>query len=343
MENAVDNIVQQYLDRVRIKDDFISAACPFHKGGKETNPSFWVNRITGHWGCFTCGEKGGGLKWLLRRLGINSLTMGAQLDAIEEQSAKLVEVTKSKAKKKSRGSFAGVHVLPDSLLGVFDFLPLDLLEAGFTDETLKSHDIGFDKRNNRITFPIRDLYGALIGISGRSTTVGEVPKYLVYSGRRIVDGKEDQRELGEWYPDYSNENVRDHLWRLDKCFSRIMANESGQEELVIVEGYKADLWLAQHGWTNTVALMGSALSPNQERIVRNLGVPTFVFLDNNKPGRDGSRRICQRLAVSTFPVYEVSYPEGCKDTAQPDDLTTEEIEAAFAASRRVGSHDRKSL
>ena len=336
MQNLADEIAQQHLERVRIKDEFISAVCPFHKGGRESRPSFWVNRQVGNWGCFTCGEHGGGLKWLLKKLGVSTARIDVQLDEAEKQAKKYEAVTKAKARKKARKPFAGEHLLPDALLGVFDFLPLDLVEAGFSKDVLRDHDIGFDRRNDRITFPIRDLFGGLVGISGRSTMIGEEPKYLIYSGRRVIDEREVPGELGEWYPEYTNDGVRDHLWRLDKCYERLMKNEGEQEQLIVVEGYKACLWLVQHGWINTVALMGARMSTNQERVIRSLGVETFVFLDNNWPGRDGSKRICQRLAVSTFPVYEVSYPGDCDETAQPDDLIVEELEAALGNSKRVG-------
>lgn len=340
--SLADSIAEQYLRRVRIKEDFISAACPFHKGGQESRPSFWVSRIVGNWGCFTCGKSGGALRWLLKELGINSTRIEAQLEEAEKEAKKTIEVDKARARKKARKPFTGEHLLPDALLGVFDFMPLDLVEAGFEKAVLQEHDIGYDRRNNRVTFPIRDLFGNLIGISGRATMIGEEPKYLVYSGRRTIDGKEVHGELGEWYPEYSNEGVRDHLWRMDKCYDRLMKNEGGQEQLIIVEGYKAALWMVQNGWINTVALMGARISPGQERIVRSLGVEVFVFLDNNRPGREGSTRVCRRLAASTFPVYEVSYPEDCEDTAQPDDLIVEELEAALGNSKRVGGkyHDR---
>ena len=33
--------------------------CPFHKGGKEHNPSLLMNTKYGHYKCFACGAKGG--------------------------------------------------------------------------------------------------------------------------------------------------------------------------------------------------------------------------------------------------------------------------------------------
>jgi DNA primase len=338
---VADQIALENLKRVKIKDDFIASACPFHKGGEERRASFWINRETGAWGCFACTKHGSSLKWLLKDMGLKSLKIQAVIEEAEVEAKKTEKVRQAKARLKSRKDFKGDHILPDSLLGVFDWMPLSLVEQGYSPELLKEHDIGYDKRNDRITYPIRDLYGNLVGISGRSTRPGEEPKYLVYNGRRTLDGKEVLGELGEWFPEYSNDGIRDHLWRMDKFYKRLFETNSGQ--LVIVEGYKAALWMVQHGWTNTCALMGSRMSATQERIVRSLGAETFVLLDNNYAGKEGAKDICQRLAVSSFPVYRCRYLEHHSENTQPDDLTEAELEAVLCSATRAGGrfYDRQ--
>lgn len=37
----------------------LAVYCPFHKNGKERNPSLSMNPKDGYYRCFTCGEKGG--------------------------------------------------------------------------------------------------------------------------------------------------------------------------------------------------------------------------------------------------------------------------------------------
>lgn len=328
-----DQIAEQHLRLVRHKDGFISAACPFHKGGQERRPSFWIDKKSGRWGCFACQAKGSSLRNLLKDLGVNDRTLDVQLAQAEKEAKKQDAVDRVKLEAKNRAEFKGQYELPESLLGVYDWAPVALIEAGYPEEVLQEHDIGFDTQRNRITFPIRDMYGTLIGVSGRSTD-GSEPKYLVYSGRRVVNGQPYMGELGEWYPDYSNEGIRDHLWRGNFVLPDLMAQDHGQ--LIIVEGYKAALWMVSNGWPNTVALMGSHMSAGQERLIRRLGAEVFVLLDNNEPGRDGSRNICQRLGVSSFPVYECSYPAHAKTSAQPDDLTGDELAEVLATSQRVG-------
>jgi DNA primase len=333
VRDLVDSIAEAHLTRVNIKEDFIAAACPFHKGGQESHPSFWINRDNGYWGCFSCSE-GGDIRSLLKSLGIGSSSIESFLEFAEKEAKKTAKLKKLRDEKRARREFKGTSILPDALLGVFDWLPVSLVEQGFKEEVLRDHDVGYDQRNDRITFPIRDLFGNLIGISGRATMIGDEPKYLVYNGRHKVNGKEVNGELGGWYPDYSNEGIKDHLWRMEKTYKALHEVNDGQ--LIIVEGYKAALWMVQHGWTQTVALMGARMSAQQERIVRSLGCETFVLLDNNKPGRIGAWKICRRLAISSFPVYRCKYPAYCDDTTQPDDLNEEELEAALCTAQRIG-------
>ena len=332
MIGVCDQIAREHLRRVKIKDEYISAACPIHKSGNETNPSFWIHRATGRWGCFSCHVGGASIRYLLKELGVRSRGIELEIAQAEKDADKTLAVYEVKRRKKSISEFRAVHTLPEALLGVYDFCPQALLDKGFSIETLMAHDIGYDTAHDRITFPIRDIYGALVGVSGRTTT-GAHPKYLVYSGRRIIDGKEIVGELGEWYPDYSNEGVKDHLWRGQFVYNEL-DKHGGQ--LIIVEGYNAALSVLERGYKNVVALMGSKMSPGQERIVRRLGVPTWVLLDNNEPGLHGSRQICQTLAVSTFPVYRCSYPAIRNEDAQPDDLDDEELDEVLATAKQAG-------
>jgi DNA primase len=334
MIGLVDQIVEEHLDRVRIKSDYIAAACPFHKGGQERRPSFWVNRSTGAWGCFTCSASGGGIKYLLRELGHSNRKIEAEISEAEKDAERVFKVEQAKRRKKIRAGFDGEHVLPDSLLGVFDFLPVDLLEAGFTEETLAYHDIGYDRRNERITFPIRDVRGQLIGISGRSTVVGDVPKYLLYNGRKFRDGREFPGELGEWFPSYSNESVRDHLWGSHLVNEDLMSG--AWDQVILVEGYKAKMWMWQLGWIHTVAMMGTKMTAKQEKLIRMWGAEVFVFTDNNGPGREAADNWCQRLGIGSFPVRRVDYPDYCSESAQPDDLNDQELKEVLQYSTRVG-------
>ena len=104
-------------------------------------------------------------------------------------------------------------------LGLYDFCPRYMLRRGFQKEVLKHWDIGYDYGVQRVTFPVRDADGKLVGISKRSTLEGQLPKYLHLGFRRghflygmqhmtrgcaavLVEGQADVLAWSQMYPDY---------------------------------------------------------------------------------------------------------------------------------------------
>jgi hypothetical protein len=338
MEQVVDRIAQEHLEGVRIKAEFISARCPFH--GVDRHPSFWVERSTGRWGCFSCSAKGSSIRWLLKELGVKNNGIENAIKEAEKDRSHASAILNLQRLQKAKSSFTGTSILPEALLGLWNNCPVALLEAGFKIEELERHDIGFDDKRKRITFPIRDIEGNLIGISGRTVT-GAWPKYKVYQGYHdAVDsyGKtfRSPGELGAWFPNYSSTDIRNHLYRGNFVFHTLFNNQS--DYLIVVEGYKASLWLVQMGYEHTVALMGAKMSAGQERIIRRMGVATYILLDNNDAGKTGADSIGRQLGNCSFPVYQCHYPQDASDSAQPDDLTKEAVEEMLnSATRAVGN------
>jgi hypothetical protein len=281
----------------------------------------------------------------MESLGVGTRVAKAKLQIAREEAKKRIGVERVKKAKRARQSFKGTHVLPHKeLLPIFNFTPMDLVDGGFDEKTLEDHQIGYDRRHERVTFPIWDVDGNLVGISGRKGAESVGPKYKVYQGwHENADGVRVPGELGEWYPTYSSEGIRDHLWRGERVYNKIY--QGLDEGLIIVEGYKAALWLAQLGWDTVVAIMGSTMTAQQERLIFRMGTPTWVFLDANYAGRRGSRDICWRLGNASFPVLECTYdsvefddPEGdvsaLRDDLQPDDLSEAEIDTILASAKR---------
>jgi DNA primase len=338
MHELADRIANEHLRSVRVKDEYIAAECPFHE--VKSGTQFWIHRATGAWGCFSCGARSGNLADLLKGLGVHKSRVFALLEQEKENRKKDEQREKIRRQRKAKAEFTGIHILPESLLGIFDWCPTRLLEEGFSEEILLQHSIGFDRARERITFPIRDIKGQLIGISGRTVVNGVLPKYKVYQGWHTDwEGKHVPGELGEWFPDYSSTDIRNHLWRGQFVYDRLYSGRDNQ--LIVVEGYKAALWLVQHGYDNTVAIMGARMSFAQERLIRSMGTETWVFLDNNEAGRTGTEDMCWRLGNSTFPVYRCRYPEWCDEATQPDGLDEEELQNVLEGAVRAARRKRK--
>lgn len=220
-----------------------------------------------------------------------------------------LESVKPTAKKKQGLSFE-VPVLPEAILGMFEFCPLSLVRAGFTEEVLQRYEIGFDRTRRRIIFPLRDHLGNLVGLSGR-TVVDDYPRYKIY-----------KQELEEVHPHYELHKGR-IVWGLNKFYEA--SRYHPVEPVVICEGFKAAMWVAQAGYPYVVALLGKSLSLEQQALLTRVANRLVLFLDNDDAGKDATRVVSKQLRGADVRVGDY----GTSDPVSPDDLSPEHIKAAI--------------
>jgi DNA primase len=96
--------------------------------------------------------------------------------------------------------------------------------------------------------------------------------------------------------------------------------------VIVVEGYKACLWMLQQGFDNTVALQGSRMSTSQEALLAKHDGWVILFLDNNKAGKEGTDDTGTRLIARGQRVLVCNYPDEYEEQAQPDNLSKDEIQ-----------------
>lgn len=317
-----------------------STKCPFHKGGQEKTPSFSINLDLGLFHCFTC-HVSGTLRYLLRLLGLPRHLIDQELKAIQpqlEENQRRVEFEKQHFFE-GEDPFKAKKTLPEALLGVYDWCPTQLLEAGFKMELLQDMEVGYDRLKQRVTYPLRDMYGSLAGIVGGRTLPHQEPKYKVYEGgyreeksRKWVDG-----DFGTWFdeqfPGFKCEN-HDLIWNYDRVYPRVLQATSEEESRVfVVEGFKACLWMIQCGYLNTIALMGSYVSNTQQRLLHRLAGPVYLFFDNDDAGRRATRKVGEflwrplhgRLKVVQYPEEDVQLSLSGQSDTQPDDYEAQGV------------------
>jgi len=310
-----EELIRQVLDvRSSSGAENLMAICPFHTkddGRPESTPSFAINRLNGMWICHSCHEAGS-LRSLLKGLGFSYAEISGYATLLDGlKPIQLSPIARGKAV--DRAGFSNTPI-PDHFLGLFNYLPLDLLEAGFTAETLDHFEVGFDPNHSRITFPIRDVSGRLIAISGRCID-GSQPRYKIYTKEYKVWGLPEKEELIK----------SDIIWHMNDVYPRVSLSAT-PGKLFVVEGFKAAMWLWQHGVKNVVALLGSFLSEAQLTVLAHLGSKIMLFLDNDQAGVGGAKRALKELSGVTF-AQRVKYPTRLlsDSKAQPDLLTPDEI------------------
>jgi DNA primase len=334
MSGPIWDLIQPYLkDLKRSGSEDAKASCPFHD---DVTPSFYINTKNGLWICHAgCGA--GSLPKLLRLLGMSRDQAKELLEPIRHDIKSHAERRRLQNESRFRKDpFLGEHILPEDILGAYDYCPVYLTSRGFDPKLLRSYDVGYDQSLHRVTFPIRDLYGNLVGISGRSDDEGW-PRYKFYQSRQVnSEGYSAPGDFGanffDDFPGYTFDK-RFYLWNSHEALPLILDAGVG-DVLVIVEGFKACLWLIQCGHPTTVALMGSSMSQTQADIVRRVGVPIVLFLDNNSAGIKGAKQIQRRLLKTHTDVRTVTYPSWADTSYQPDDFSAKRVAQMVTCAKR---------
>ncbi|MFA5352007.1 MAG: DNA primase [Candidatus Gracilibacteria bacterium] len=169
------------------------------------------------------------------------------------------------------------------------FSKKDLVEASIAGVKEMASDELFDKFHNRITFPIRNHRGSIVGFTARILSDGE-PKYLnssespVFQKGAILFGFSQAREA-----------IR------EKKFA------------VIVEGQLDVISCHQAGFRNVVASSGTALTSYHLTAVKNLVESVVFCFDSDSAGVDSTRRALELAAAMDINAKVVILPDGFKD------------------------------
>src|ERR1019366_2234845 len=114
-----------------------------------------------------------------------------------------------------------------------------MYDRGFNSDTLKRWEIGYDKLSERITIPIRDHNGVLVGFKGRSYKENTIPKYMI-----LGDYNENQNRYG--FQPYKKSQ---YIFGLDEFRYNTICYD-----VIIVEGELNVLAMTQHGYPDTVGI-----------------------------------------------------------------------------------------
>ena len=290
--------------------------CPFHG---EKSPSFTVSPAKQFYHCFGCGAHGDAIRFLMEHAGLGFIdavkdlaqqvglqvpeaqtdpaeqARAAQLKAqkstltdvlqkaAEHYRAKLKEDTRAIDYLKRRGltgriaQHFGLGYAPPgwrSLASAFaSYDAAELVDSGLV--IAQGDDVQeqkrYDRFRDRIMFPIRSVKGEVIGFGGRVLDSGE-PKYLNSPETPLfVKGQE--------------------LYGLHEA--RTAIRERGYA--LVVEGYMDVVALAQSGFGNAVATLGTACTPDHvKKLLRFTDSIVFSF-DGDAAGRRAASRALEAV------------------------------------------------
>jgi DNA primase len=287
-----------------------SGLCPFHD---ERTPSFSVDPQEKLYHCFGCGVGGDVIRFVEEKEGlafadaVESLAdrYGVELER-EEEDPRAAERRKQRARlgellERTAGFYATfLHDAPqatkareylaerglgDEVLrefgvgcapGTWDTVLVRGQQAGYTVAEIEAAGLilrsqkgsgHYDRFRSRIMFPIRDARARVQGFGARALRPDQRPKY--------VNSPE-----GELY------RKRRTLYGIDRARPAIAKAGSA----VVVEGYTDVLACHQAGIANAVAVMGTAITPEQVKLLSGYAEEAVLALDADRAGREAMLR-----------------------------------------------------
>ena len=309
-ENDIVDYVSKYVKLKRSGRDY-SGLCPFH--GEKT-PSFHVSRDKQLFHCFGCGASGNLVQFAMRMEGLDFIEAlklladragivlpednGVSDDVIHEKKQRLYKMNKLAARffynnlvKHEEGKIALSYfkergITPQTITGYGLGYSLNekraltdcLLKEGFKEDEMVEGGLAvlregkvLDKFRGRVIFPIIDLRGNVIGFGGR-----------------II--KEAKEVNGFKAPKYLNSPETLVFNKGRNLFSLNFAKKSETGRIILVEGYMDVISVYQAGVTNITATLGTAITPEQVKLLLRYCSEILLCYDSDEAGEKATIR-----------------------------------------------------
>lgn len=190
-----------------------------------------------------------------------------------------------------------------------------LMDEGFTEEELVQAGLmlrregrTFDMFRNRAMFPIIDTYGNVLGFGGRA--MGDaMPKYLNTS---------DTPAFNKRYTVFA---------------ANLLRKARGLTRVILVEGYMDVVALSQFGVEGVAATLGTALTPEQARLLHRFAPEVHIAYDGDRAGQKAILRGLEVLEGENVPVRVLDFPGGL----DPDEFIRQEGLEAFQALKPISA------
>jgi len=315
----------------------------------EKTPSFMVSPVKQIWKDFSTGKGGNAITFLMEHEhysypeAIRYLAKKYQIEI--EETVQNDEEKKRSNEKESMflvSEYAKTYFMDvlwksekGKAIGLSYFK-----ERGFTDETIKKFELGysldewtaftdtaenkkyeieflektgltivkdnrkFDRFKGRVMFPIQSMSGRILGFGGRTLSTDKRAAKYLNSPESII---------------YYKSKILYGLYQAKQAIAK-------QDNCYLVEGYTDVISMWQSGIENVVASSGTALTPDQIRLVNRLTNNITVLFDGDAAGIRASIRGIDLILEQGMNVKVVAFPEGDDPDSFAKARTTSEIQ-----------------
>lgn len=306
--NPIDTVMGAYVNIIRRGRNYI-CSCPFHS---EKTPSCTVFTDTQSFYCFGCGAGGDvitfimkienldfteAVKLLAQRSGLEIPKENSRDSQLAKRKTRIYEMNRIAANffytqlirgndKSGLQYFAnrklspqtikkyGLGYAPDSWNALTDMLR----SKGYSDDEITDAWLGsrskkgniFDIFRKRVMFPIIDLRGNIIGFGGRVLDNSQ-PKYLNTGATPVFD-------------------------KGSNLFSMNFAKNADTKRLILCEGYMDVIAVNQAGFENVVATLGTAITPDQARLMSHYAEEVVIAYDSDGAGQKATQKAINHFA-----------------------------------------------
>ena len=344
LKNQIDivNIIEQYIPVKKMGSSY-KCVCPFHD---DKNPSMSINQSKQMYHCFACKAGGDAVKFVMD---YEKLTYPEAIEKIAQISNFSLEYTNDKVPTqkenkhilekanafyrsefykneaavryiKSRGindamiekfelGWAGDSKSTIRLLQNENIEPKEALEVGIVKQNEKGIYASFIER---VTFPIYSHTTRLVGFGGR--TISDHPAKYVNSPQSVVF---DKSKLFYGY----------HLAK-QSIFEK--------KQIIITEGYLDVIMLHYAGFTNAVAVLGTALTTSHLPLLKRGEISVVLCFDGDGAGINAAIKSSRLLSQNEIDGSVVIIKGG----ADPADMVfagrNEELKEMFDSGTELG-------
>ena len=284
----------------RVGREFVTH-CLWHD---DKNPSLTVSDDKGFVFCHVCQEHNDAIGYVQQKYGINfreaceRIAAGHGLECLYTEENDTISLQRKVEREKQYEYVSNTQDAFRSNLAKYPESISFLQSRNIEPLTSRTFGIGFDCNQKRITIPIENHTGKLVGFTARAIEDGVKPKYKNTENNSIFN----KSELV-----FNEFRASDSMRELDEC--------------IFVEGHFDVISLWQAGIENAVALQGTA-SPSSS-IIKRLARKTKRFtlcMDGDAGGRSAVAKFLesvQGFALSgQLDIKIVSLPDG----SDPDDF-----------------------
>jgi len=345
----VEEVIGDFVNLKKSGSNF-KGLSPF---SEEKSPSFMVSPVKQIWKDFSSGKGGNAISFIMEHEHYSYPEAIRYL--AKRYNIEIEETEQSDEQKEQASERESMYLVSEFARDYYHDILLNnpkgkaiglsyFKERGFTDETIKKFELGyglddwtaftdaaltkgygikfleqtgltivnetrkFDRFKSRVLFPIHSMSGRVLGFGGRILTNDKkAAKYLnspesdIYHKSKVL---------------YGIYHAKQSIAKEDNCF--------------LVEGYTDVISFNQNGVENVVASSGTALTPDQIRLIRRLTPNITILFDGDAAGIRASLRGIDLILEQGMNVRVLMFPDGDDPDSFSRRVSTDELKEYLA-------------